>query len=113
MRGFESRWAGEDLRPALIFDDVRSLELDGFRAESAAGSEPAVWLHNVVDGLVRGSSMGPAQHFLRVSGAQSNRVNLLANDWSRVTEPVIYGAGVARSVVRAVGNITAPEGAGR
>ena len=41
--GFEA----EDLRPALICDDVEDLELDNFKAERAAGNESLIVLKNV------------------------------------------------------------------
>lgn len=37
----------EDLRPALVCDDVEGLELDNFKAERAANGEPSVVLKNV------------------------------------------------------------------
>ena len=43
--GFEK----EDLRPALVCDDVEGLELDNFKAERAPDGEPSVVLKNVTD----------------------------------------------------------------
>lgn len=48
--GFEE----QDLRPALICDDVIDLELDNFKAERAAGGEPSIVLKNVKDIRVHG-----------------------------------------------------------
>jgi hypothetical protein len=52
------RVRGQDYRPCLLCDDVRDLELEGFRAESA-GSEPVIVL-NDVHGAAIGDSVAPA-----------------------------------------------------
>ncbi len=49
--GFE----GQDLRPALICDDVEGLELDNFKAERAPGNESPIVLKNVKDVFVHDS----------------------------------------------------------
>ena len=50
LRNVRVRWEAEDVRPAMVFDDVRALTVDGFQAGTAAGEAPVVRLHNVVDG---------------------------------------------------------------
>ncbi len=108
LRNIHTRWSKEDRRPSLIFDDVRDLDIDGFRPEKTAGEEPGIWLNDVFNVMLRGAFMGPARRFLRVTGTRSKDVKLFGNDWSSVAEPVIYGPGVQRSVVRALANIGAP-----
>jgi len=59
-----------DVRPALIGDDIRGLDLDGFKADLPAGGEPVVWLNRVRDRLLGGRSPTvPAERFLRVTGS--------------------------------------------
>ena len=81
------------MRPSLIFDDVRDLTLDGFHAGTAAGTAPVVWMHNVVDAFVRGARTAAADLFLRVTGASSSGIILLANDLSRARKAVEGPAG--------------------
>lgn len=45
---------GKDYRPALVCDDVKDLELDRFRVESA-GSEPVIVLNDVQGALITNS----------------------------------------------------------
>ena len=77
------RWGKEDARPAMIFDDVKDLTLDGLRTETAAASGPVVWMNNVIDALVRGSRTAATDAFLRVSGARSAGISLIGNDLLR------------------------------
>ena len=100
LRDVQVRWDREDVRPALIFDDVRDLDLDGFRAGNAAGGQPAVWLNEVARALVRGCrAPAGAQHFLRVSGAGTANVRLSGNDLAGAKEPLDRSAEVPASAV--------------
>jgi len=77
-----------DVRPSLIFDDVRDLTLDGFHAGTAAGPGPVVWMRGVVDAFVRGARTAPAELFLRVTGGRSSGIILSANDLGRARKAV-------------------------
>ena len=83
LANFQVRWDKEDLRPALIFDDVKGLALDGFHADTVAGLMPVLWFHNVEDALIRGSRAAVARLFLRVNGPQSRGIALIGNDLTR------------------------------
>jgi hypothetical protein len=78
-----------DVRPALVFDDVKDLSLDGFRAASLSPESAAIWLNNVFGAFLRGSSSAPARHFVRVSGAASRDIRLGSNDFTGIAEPVL------------------------
>jgi len=88
LAGLQTRWEAPDVRPGLIFDDVRDLTLDGFHAGTAASGAPVVWMRDVVDAFVRGARTAPADLFLRVTGARSSGIILSANDLSRTREVV-------------------------
>jgi hypothetical protein len=83
LSGLQSRWEAPDVRPNLIFDDVRDLTLDGFQAGTASGQAPVVWMRDVVDAFVRGAKTAAADLFLRVTGARSAGITLSGNDLSR------------------------------
>ncbi|MFB3827619.1 MAG: glycoside hydrolase family 28 protein [Bryobacteraceae bacterium] len=102
------RWQKEDLRPAMIFDDVADLTIDGFRPGAAAGASPVVWFHNVADAFIRGSRAAAA-NFLRVSGSESKAITLTGNDLTRVGKPVDI-TGAPRSAVRETANVTGAAG---
>ena len=93
LSNVEVRWDKQDLRPAMVFDDVKDLTIDGFRTDTVAGAAPVIWMNNVVDALVRGARTAAAKTFLRVSGAQSKAIALVGNDLTRATRRVeITGA---------------------
>jgi hypothetical protein len=88
LSNVEVRWDKQDLRPAMVFDDVKNLTIDGFRTDTVAGAAPVIWMNNVVDALVRGARTAAAKTFLRVSGAQSKAIALVGNDLTRATRRV-------------------------
>jgi hypothetical protein len=79
LTNLQARWEIDDIRPAMVFDDVKDLVLDSFQAETLAESAPAVWLNNVFGALLRGSRTA-AQTFLYVSGPASGKIRLTGND---------------------------------
>ena len=83
LSNVEARWSNEDFRPAMVFDDVRGLGIDGFSAAAAAGSSAVLWMNSVRDALVRGARTGPAPVFLKVTGASSRGIVLDGNDLSK------------------------------
>jgi len=105
MTNVQVRWDNADARPAMIFDDVKTLDLDGFRAGTMSGSQPMVWMNNVVDALVRGSRPVPTQTFLRLSGGETKDIKLTGNDFTQVQEAVEY-QGVPKSAATEIGNFT-------
>ncbi len=111
FENIRARWASEDARPAMIFDDVRNLNLQGFSAETVGGAQPVIWMNDAVNAFVHGSWMAPGHTFVRLTGSRIKDVKLVGNDFSHATEPIEYGPGVAKSVARALGNMLAP-GAG-
>jgi len=113
LGNIQTRWASQDARPALIFDDVKDLELHGFKSDTVAASQPVLWMNDTMNVFVRGSSMAAGQKFVRLTGTRTSDVKLVGNDFSGVAEPIEYGPGVAQSVVRAVANVLAPTPGGR
>jgi hypothetical protein len=88
LTGLQARWEAPDVRPSLIFDDVRDLTLDGFHAGAATGPAPVVWMRDVADAFVRGARTAAADLFLRVTGARSTGIWLSGNDLSRARKAV-------------------------
>jgi polygalacturonase len=82
------RWEKEDLRPAMIFDEVQDLTVDGFQTDTVSGDSPVVWLNNVADALIRGARSAAARVFLRVGGAESKGITVMGNDLTRVERGV-------------------------
>jgi polygalacturonase len=99
----EMRWEQEDMRPAMVFDDVRDAVLDGVRVGTAAGEGPVLSFNNVAGALIEGCRAPKAAGaFLRVTGARSGDIRLMGNDLGRVGKAVELKEGVARHAVAEV-----------
>jgi hypothetical protein len=71
----------EDLRPAIVCDDVQNLELSGFAADGHPKAESLIRLQDTQGAFITGSRvLGPLPAFLRVEGEQSKRIVLKKND---------------------------------
>jgi len=106
LSNVQLRWEKEDLRPAIIVDDIKDLTIDGFRSDTVAGASPVIWLNNVVDSLIRGCRAAAAKSFLRVSGAESKGITVMGNDFTRIGAPVEI-AGAPETAVKETGNAVA------
>ena len=103
LSNVQLRWDQEDLRSAIVLDDVKDLTIDGFRADTVAGAAPVIWLNNVVDAFVRGCRTAPASIFLRVGGAETKRVTVMGNDLTRAARRVEI-TDAPKSAVQEIGN---------
>jgi polygalacturonase len=79
----------EDLRPALVCDDVQDLELSGFKAQGATRAESLIRLQNTQRAFVTGSRpLDAIDTFLVVEGAESRDVFLRGNELSLARKDV-------------------------
>lgn len=107
LRNFKTRWTRQDARPAAVFDDVRDLELQGFRSNAPPAPQPLLWFHSVVGALMAGSHMqAEVPVLLRVSGAGSKTINVIGNDLRLVKKLVDVQDGAEHSAVALTGNVT-------
>jgi hypothetical protein len=68
----------EDLRPAIVCDDVDELELAGFKAEGNKNAESFIRLENCHNILINASRpLNRIGTFLRVEGARSGDIRLI------------------------------------
>jgi len=71
----------EDLRPAVVCDDVQNLELTGLKADGSRKAESLIRLQDTQAALIAGSRvLQPLRTFLRVEGGGSQRILLKGND---------------------------------
>jgi hypothetical protein len=98
LSGVQTSWEVADARPAMVFDDVKDLAIDGFRSRTLSPDGAAIWLNNVFGAFLRGSRTAAAKNFVRVSGAGSRGIVLAANDFTGIIEPVVYVDTPATSV---------------
>lgn len=79
VSNWRARWERKDLRPAAVFDDVKDLQILGFHAAAAAGSQPVILLRNVYGAMVGSLSISqPGALLLQAEGAGSRKIEVLA-----------------------------------
>jgi Glycosyl hydrolases family 28 len=100
MRGIEVNAAANEMRPAIVCDDVKRFDVDGLRVSAPASAQPVVKLIDTRGAFLRGCQ-APAgtKVFLDVQGSQSERIVLAASDLSAAEKAVQMGAGVPSTAV--------------
>jgi hypothetical protein len=94
-----------DMRPALMLEDVKNLDVDGFAATPPASGEPLIRLKQVRRAFLRGCSAAPdTKTFLQVEGDQSEKITLIGNDLSEASVAVSVATGVKPGTVFEMGN---------
>lgn len=93
---------------ALVLEDIKGLELDGFSGRQAKlGSvTPAIVMNNVENAVVRNSeAQTGTERFLHVLGKSSNDIVLFGNDLRNAKAFYSYDKDVEQGVVREMSNI--------
>ncbi len=107
--------AGADLRPAMLFDDVRGLDLDGIIENRAEPSDtPMLVLKDVRNAFIRGCRPDrETGKFMRIDGS-SGSIAASGNDLRWVKDKFVFGEGVDHSVLIRAANVenplSSPEG---
>ena len=107
FRHMELGFENEDHRPALVFEDVRDVDIFDFDAESTASAEALIWFRQVDGAFLHGCR--PSRKigtFLRVDSAESNNITLTGNDLGNVKRVLAIGEGIKETAVHIVGNRT-------
>jgi hypothetical protein len=108
LNGVEVATDGVDMRPAVVCDDVKNLDIEGLSAMTPGGGQPVIRLIDVDRGLIRGCSSPPgAQTFVRVEGERSRRIALVGNDLTESARAVERAANAAGDAVGEAGNLVA------
>jgi hypothetical protein len=90
-------FAHEDLRPALVCDDVAGLRISDF---DAPNSSPVMVLRDTRDAWLE-SSRAPQgnQVYLRLEGSRTESISIAGNDLHGSQKPVDLGPGVRPETV--------------
>jgi polygalacturonase len=95
-----------DARPALILDRVEDVELRALSAAPPSGDEPAVALQNVRRCFIQGArAQASTKTFFKLSGAQTDRIQALANDFTEARTAFQVEADVGRQALREESNL--------
>lgn len=87
FRDVELGYSSEDVRPAMVCDDITGLDL--FNIGAMAGNEPVIRLRDVQNSMIQScrAPRGTAT-FLSVEGTGSSNISLVGNDLSEAKEVV-------------------------
>jgi hypothetical protein len=86
--------AEDDLRPALVCDDVEDLELAGFKARANLKAESLLRLRATRGAFIHSCRpLGDTDTFLRVEGPESTSICLAANRLNGVRKAVVQADG--------------------
>jgi hypothetical protein len=95
-----------DLRPALVCDDVENLNVDGLEAAWSPGGASVVRLIQVRGAMVRGCRPAAAgATFLRLDGAATRAISLLANDFRGIAKIFETAPDAAKDALAEQGNL--------
>jgi hypothetical protein len=90
----------EDMRPAIVCDDVQDLELAGFQADGNMKAESLIRLQDAQQVFIAGSRpLTPVGAFLRVEGPRSREISLSANELGLAQNTVDIAPELRRAVV--------------
>jgi hypothetical protein len=94
------RLEAEDLRPAIVCDDVQDLELAGFKADGHPKSESLLRFQETEAALLTGIRvLDPLGTFLRVEGDRSRHIVLKGNDLALAARAVSVSPNVHSGAV--------------
>ncbi len=100
----------EDLRPAIVSDDVQNLTLTGLQADGYPNAESLIRLQDTQAALLTAVRvLNPLGTFLRVEGERSQRIVLRGNDLDLASKIVSVAEGVPAEAVRQGTETTATE----
>jgi polygalacturonase len=95
---------GPDGRNAVYCEDVADLLLDSLAATQSEGASASIRFHQVHDAVVRGCMPRKStSKFLRVTGADSANIRLVANDLARVEHAITIDNGANPDAVSSIG----------
>jgi hypothetical protein len=93
--------ASPELRPALVFDHVEDVAINGFSAQGNPQAESLIRFNDTRDVLFTAVRvLTPAAAFLRVEGAASQGITIDGGDLSKATESVTFGAAAPKTSVK-------------
>ncbi|CCY38515.1 uncharacterized protein BN472_02709 [Tannerella sp. CAG:118] len=100
IENIQCRVRKPDYRPAFIFDDVHNASLNNFQADVSLGKSPIIRIDNSSDILLsRFRATDNVPLFLKVNGADSQRIDIRDNDFDKIKRKVEYDKKVKKSEI--------------
>ena len=105
LRSVEYVLEEPDMRPALMFDDVKNLDIDSFAAPAPPSGRAVMRLKQVRRAFIRGCSASPGTGtYLQVEGEETEKITVMGNDFTEAASPLHVGDEVKRGTVFESGN---------
>jgi hypothetical protein len=93
--------ATPDHRPALVFDHVEDVALNGFSAGGGAHTDSLLRFTGTRDALLTACRvLTPCVAFLEVQGPENARITIAACDLSKASSPLVFNRGAGKETVR-------------
>jgi len=93
--------AEDDLRPALIFDNVYDTAINALNIDGHAKAESACRVINSADMLFTATRLRkPASVFMAVEGAESKNIKIDGGDISKATTPIVFSSGASKLSIK-------------
>ncbi len=101
LNNVQFRLDAEDVRPAIVCDDVKDFSLTAMQADSYPGTESLIRLQNTQAALLTGNrALRPVAAFLRVEGEQSQRISLSGNQLDLASQIISTADNVPPAALR-------------
>lgn len=92
---------GPDLRPAVVFDHVADVAINGFSVQGNPQAGSVLRFMDTQDALLSAARLvAPAAVFLRIEGRASRGIMIDGGDLSRATKPLEFENGANESAVK-------------
>jgi len=93
--------AGDEARPAVVFDHVEDAAVNGFSAQGTKAEESLLRFIDTKDVLLSASRLlAPAATFLQVEGANCENITIDGGDLSRAAKALAFKSGGSEKAVR-------------
>jgi hypothetical protein len=99
FRNIDMDFAKKDVRPAIVFDDVRSASIFDLAAETTGETPAVIDLKNASDVMIQGCKPKDAMSFLHVAGPASSQIIVMNNDLSRIQSILSLAPEAAKQAV--------------
>ena len=105
FRDVEFDYNKEDLRPAMLFDDVQNIKLLNFEAEIAKDTKAQVVLQKTSSVFVKECSPKSSNVFLSIE-KNSKDINITGNNFSNISKPIHIDNTIRMKEIKVSPNLT-------
>jgi hypothetical protein len=98
FNNLDLRFYKTDYRSAMVFDNIRNMDINGFKAQTMIDSRAVILMNNVESGVINGAiAQKDTNVFLDAQGG-GKYINLNANELSKAKIPYVIKSGGGNSL---------------